>query len=205
MSNSLSYLKTIHFADDSTLHLSMNKNENIAPQINADLAVIDTWLISNKLHLNIDKTKYMIFSMRDKPLDLPLVIGNSHIERTNVKKFLGMYIDERLTFGDHTNKICLKMSRSVGVMRRLKAFIPRDILKKLFYSFIYSKFTYGIICYGSAYQNQVQRVKKVINRSLKLVFNTRVITSDLLKREKYWILTWRINIFVLLKYTKFSI
>ena len=184
MSNSLSYLKTIHFADDSTLHISMNKNENIAPRINADLAVINTWLISNKLHLNIDKTKYMIFSMRDKPLDLSLVIGNSHIERTNVKKFLGMYIDERLTFGDHTNKICLKMSRSVGVMRRLKAFIPRDILKKLFYSFIYSKFTYGIICYGSAYQNQVQRVKKVIDRSLKLVFNTRFITSELLKHEK---------------------
>ena len=42
---------------------------------------------------------------------------------------------------------------------------------------------YGIICYGSAYQNQVQRVKRVINRSLKLVFNTTVLSSDLLKRK----------------------
>ena len=117
-------------------------------------------------------------------VDLALAIGNSPIERTNVKKFLGIYIDDRLTFGDHTSKICLKMSRSVGVMRRLRAFIPRDILKQLFYSFIYSRFTYGIICYGSAYQNQIQRVKNVINRSLKLVFNTRILTSDLLKREK---------------------
>ena len=75
------------------------------------------------------------------------------------------------------------MSKKVGVMRRLKEFIPRDILEQLFYTFIYSRFTYGIICYGSAYQNQIQQVKKVINRSLKLVFNTTVLSSELLKRE----------------------
>ena len=183
MSESLSRLKVIHFADDSTLHLAMIKNENIAPTVNTELAVINTWLISNKLYLNIDKTKYMIFSIKDKPPDLRLVIGSSLIERTNVQKFLGIYIDDRLTFREHANKICAKMSKRVGVMRRLKEFIPRDILKQLFYTFIYSRFTYGIICYGSAYQNQIQRVKKVINRSLKLVFNTTVLSSELLKRE----------------------
>ena len=184
MSNSLSCLKTIHFADDSTLHLTMNKNENIALRVNAELAIINTWLISNKLFLNIDKTKYMIFSIKDKPPDLRLEIGNSLIQRTNVQKFLGIYIDDRLTFRDHVNKICAKMSQRVGVMRRLRVFLPRDILKQLFYTFIYSRFTYGITCYGSAYLNQIQRIKKVINRSLKLVFNSTVLTPELLKREK---------------------
>ena len=138
MSNPLCNLKTVHFADDSTLHVSMNKNEDIAPQINAELAIINTWLISNKLYLNIDKTKYMIFSIKDKPPDLLLNIGNSYIERTNVQKFLGVYIDDRLTFSDHTNTICSKMSRSIGIIRRLKIFVPRNILKQLFYSFIYT-------------------------------------------------------------------
>ena len=183
MSNSLSGLKVVHFADDSTLHLSMDKNENIGPRINDELAIINTWLVSNKLYLNIDKTKYMIFSIKDKPPDITLVIGNSLIERTTVQKFLGVFIDDRLTFAEHANKICAKMSRNIGVMRRLKLFIPRDILKQLFYSFIYSRFTYGIVCYGAAYQNQIQRVKRVINRSLKLVFNTNVLSSELLKRE----------------------
>ena len=184
MSNSLSCLKTIHFADDSTLHLAMNKNENIALRVNTELAIINTWLISNKLFLNIDKTKYMIFSLKDKPPDLRLEIGNSLIQRTNVQKFLGIYIDDRLTFRDHVNKICAKMSQRVGIMRRLRVFLPRDILKQLFYTFIYSRFTYGITCYGSAYLNQIQRIKKVINRSLKLVFNSTVLTPELLKREK---------------------
>ena len=183
MSNPLSSLEVVHFADDSTLHLSMNKNENIGPRVNEELAIINTWLISNKLFLNIDKTKYMIFSIKEKPPDLTLVIGNSQIKRTRVQKFLGIFIDDRLTFGEHTNKISAKMSRNIGVMRKLKLFIPRDILKQLFYTFIYSKFTYGIVCYGSAYQNQIQRVKRAINRSLKLVFNTNALSSELLKSQ----------------------
>ena len=125
----------------------------------------------------------MIFNMKDKPADLTLKIGSSHVERTHVKKFLGLYIDDRLTFSEHINKICAKMSRSVGVMRRLRAFIPRAIQKQLFYAFIYSRFTYGIVCYGSAYQNQIQRLRNMINRALKLVINSTVITSELLRRE----------------------
>merc|ERR1712055_973207 len=46
MSNSLSNLKVVHFADDSTLHLSMKKNENIGPRTNDELAIINTWLMS---------------------------------------------------------------------------------------------------------------------------------------------------------------
>ena len=183
MSNPLSNLKSIHFADDSTLHLPMKKNEDIAPRINSELEIVNSWLVSNKLYLNIDKTKYMMFSIKDKPPDLTLNIGNSRIDRTNVQKFLGVYIDDRLTFGDHINKICSKISRSIGVIRRLKSIVPRNILKQLFYSFIYSKFTYGIVCYGSAYQNQIQRLKNVVKRALKLVLNSTVLSSTLLRRE----------------------
>ena len=161
----------------------MEKNENIAPRINSELEVINTWLASNKLYLNIGKTKYMIFNMQSEPPDLALVIGSSHIQRTNVKKFLGIYIDDKLKFGDHITKICKTLSRAVGVMRRLSIIVPRAILKQLFYSFIYSRFTYGIACYGSAYQNQIQRLKNVINRALKLVFNQTTISPELLRRE----------------------
>ena len=42
----------------------------------------------------------------------------------------------------------------------------------------------SIVCYGSAYQNQTRRLKNIINRAIKVVFNTSVVTSDLLKREK---------------------
>ena len=183
MSNPLSNLNVVHFADDSTLHLSMKKNENIAARINSELEVINAWLTSNKLYLNIGKTKYMIFNMQGEPPDLALAIGNSLIQRTNVKKFLGIYIDDKLKFGDHITNICKKISRAVGVMRRLSIIVPRAIIKQLFYSLVYSRFTYGITCYGSAYQNQIQRLKNIIHRALKLVFNPTTISPELLRKE----------------------
>ena len=204
MSNSLSDLKVVHFADDSTLHISTVKNQNNTSEINNELDSINTWLTSNKLYLNIDKTKYMIFSMKEKPPDLNLIIGNSLIERTNVQKFLGIYIDDKINFGEHSKKLSAQLARSVGVIRRMKLFLPQAVLKQLFYAFIYSKFTYGIVCYGLTYQNKLQKVKNLINKSLKLVLHLHY-QPNFLRKKKYLISTWLINIFPALICTKFSV
>ena len=79
MSNTLENLKIVHFADDSTLHTPINKNMNIAPQINASLSLINEWLAANKLHSNIGKTKCMIVTIKDKPPDLNLVRGSCQL------------------------------------------------------------------------------------------------------------------------------
>ena len=62
--------------------------------------------------------------------------------------------------------------------------LPRSVLKQLFYTLIYSKFTYAITCYGSAYQNQTQRLKNLVNRALKLILNTTTLTSNICKTER---------------------
>ena len=134
--------------------------------------------------MNIGKTKYMIISIKDKPPDLNLIIGSSCIERTNVQKFLGIYIDDKVSFRVHTNKIAAKLSQGVGLLRKMKHIVPGNVLKNLFYAFIYSRFTYGITCYGSAYQNQIQRIKNLVNRALKLVVNRHTLTPDTCKNER---------------------
>ena len=184
MSNTIQNLNIVHFADDSTIHTPLNRNMNITPQINTNLSHINRWLSANKLHLNIGKTKYMILSIKEKPQDLNLNIGNSCIERTAVQKFLGIYIDDRINFGEHTSKISTKLSRGVGILRKMKQIVPRNVLKQLFYAFIYSKFTYGITCYGSAYQNQIQRLKNLIRRALKLVVNSETLTPEICRNER---------------------
>ena len=184
MCNSFENLKIVHFADDSTIHTPLNRNMDITPQINTSLSDINGWLVANKLHLNIGKTKYMIISIKDKPPDLNLTVGSSNIERTNVQKFLGIYIDDKVTFSEHTNKIAAKLSQGVGLLRKMKHTVPRNVLKQLFYAFIYSRFTYGITCYGSAYQNQIKRIKNLINRALKIVVNSDTLTPEICKNER---------------------
>ena len=184
MANSLSYTKIIHFADDSTLYKSYNKTTDISHQINTELEAINNWLTANKLYLNVNKTKYMIINNRGRPPDLNLTIGNSTIERCTEHKFLGVYIDERLTFGTHTNKISNRIARGIGVLRRMKHIVPNDVLRQLFYAFIYSNYTYAITTYGSAYQNQLQRLTNLTNKAIKIITNVNRITPDVCKREQ---------------------
>ena len=61
--------------------------------------------------------------------------------------------------------------------------MPRAVLKQLFYTLIFSRYTYAITCYGSAYQNQIQRVSNLVNRALRLILNTPTLTSDICKKE----------------------
>ena len=69
------------------------------------------------------------------------------------------------------------------MIRKIKPFVPSAVLKQLQYALIYSKFTYGIICYGSAYQNQIQRVINLTHRALKLILNRHTITVEICKSE----------------------
>ena len=118
MKNCLNAFNVIHFADDSNLYLKFE--ENISRVANEELNSLQSWLNTNKLFLNVEKTKYMIMSNRLVAPDLDLKIGQSHIERTETHKFLGIYIDQHLNFKNHTNKLCSKISSSVGLLRKIR-------------------------------------------------------------------------------------
>ena len=183
MENTLTNMKIIHFADDSTLHINFPKSFNISPVINDELCSINSWLQANKLILNVDKTKYMIFSIKDKPPDIDILIGNNPIGRTDVHKFLGVYIDEKITFDHHISKLCSKISRGIGIIRRVKPLVPNDVLRQLYYSFVHSHYTYAITSYQSAYLNQTQKLINLINKALKIVLNRNSLTVEFLKSK----------------------
>ena len=185
MENILTDMGIIHFADDSTLHVKLPKGANISNMINAELSAIDSWLKVNKLFLNIDKTKYMIFSLKDRPPDMNILISNTQIGRTDVHKFLGVHIDEKINFGHHISTICSKISRGIGILRRVKPLVPEDVLKQLYYAFIYSHFTYAITSYQSAYLNQTKKLSNLINKALKLILNVSSLNATILKEKGF--------------------
>ena len=90
------------FADDTNLFYS-NKDINTAfLKVNDELQKINEWFISNKLSLNLKKTKYLFFHKPSKKVDIPLVlpklnISNSEIAQTESIKFLGVLLEENLS------------------------------------------------------------------------------------------------------------
>ena len=96
--------KYILYADDSTLSTSVPDDNVVdsAELINSELECLEQWLKSNKININADKTKFMLFSY-NKNIHFPLIkIGNNTIVVASVPTFLGIHLDKRLNFKNHT-------------------------------------------------------------------------------------------------------
>ena len=79
---------------------------------------MSAWLKANKLSINVNKTKLIIFRPRQKilPQIRPLIVDNNIVELVETTKLLGVYIDQHLTWETHINVICKKIAKSIGLM-----------------------------------------------------------------------------------------
>ena len=153
---------SILYADDTTLDSPITSfdivtdgckfnKEALSENINAEIKLITDWLAVNKLSLNAKKTKFMFFHFPQRNITsyIPdLTINNIVIERVTKFNFLGLTLDEHMSWKSHTHKICNKMSRCIGVMNRLKRFLPLNILKLMYNSLILPHVQYSILCWG---------------------------------------------------------
>ena len=192
--------KFIFYADDTSLLAALSSNschnESQESDINQELQNISTWLKTNRLSLNIQKTKFMVFHPKNKVIpNLKLTIDNISIERVKTFTLLGITIDERLSWKSHTEKISKKISKVVGVMTRLKNYIPYYILKTIYNSLILPHLLYGSILWGgnSSYLHKLQKkaartiVNAKYNAHTEPIFKYLHILKlpDIIKMQEY--------------------
>ena len=124
--NVCQHVMPILFADDTNLFLSGHNLDMMETIINQELKEISEWLKVNKLSLNIKKTHYMIFTTKRKRLvDVSLQIDGHIINETNSTKFLGVIIDNKLSWKNHIKHVVGKVSRGIGmILKALKLLKP---------------------------------------------------------------------------------
>ena len=98
--------------------------------MNKELKSVSTWFKANKLSINIDKTKWTIFYPTSKKRFMPtkfpeLFTDGITLERETVTKFLGVIIDENVTWKAHINTIFTKISKSIDILYTVRLIIPR--------------------------------------------------------------------------------
>ena len=165
--NSSNFFKYILYADDSTLFTTINAS-NVSLNINIELSKVYEWLAINKLSLNVEKTKYMIFHAINKnisQIELDFYINDEKIERVNRFNFLGIVLDENLSWKHHIDMISNKISRCVAVINRLKHFLPTNILRTLYCSMIQSHLNYAILVWGHDHS----RLNKIEKRAVRVI------------------------------------
>jgi len=162
-------LRYVHFADDTTAFHSHSDLQQLTSDVNADLGSLCTWLRCNRLSLNVNKTVYMMFTNRKMLVPPVITIAGTGIQQVEKSKFLGVTLDNKLTFAPHVDIICKQVAKSIGMLNRLAPLLPPSTKTNIYYSLIYSKVSYGVVAWGSGILSHVRRLENLILKAQGII------------------------------------
>ena len=112
----------------------------------------------------------MIFHSPVKKITEPIIIelGRKHISRSDNVKFLGVILDETLSWRSHPVELSRKLARSVGIFYKLRHFVPLETLKAVYYVLFYPSLSYGITVRGATHGSTSDQYWSLRNRLLEL-------------------------------------
>ena len=134
------------FADDTALLIDSNNTTELQTLTNTELANINQWMTANNVVVNANKAIALNISpnMRNNIDTLSYVFNGETVCSSDSAKYLGITIDNQLSFKTHISNLESKIARSVGVIAKLSYYLPHDILLTLYYSLVHSHFLYAL-------------------------------------------------------------
>ena len=106
--------------------------------MNATLLVAQEWFTANQLSLNKSKTETMVFSLRNIP----------ELANKDSVKFLGVYLDKKLSWEQHIHFVCKKISVNIYLLRNLANDVSQKTLITAYHGLIHSVLSYAILIWG---------------------------------------------------------
>ena len=169
-----SFFHPITYADDTALftalEFSLSNNQNSITDLNTELEKINVWFKVNKLSLNRDKTKAMLFhTVQKNPANVQVSIDGKSIEFVKEFKYLGITLDTHLSWKPHITQLAKKISRTNGILSRLKHFLPLVTLKMIYNSLILPYLSFGVIVWGTS----AERLVNIQKKSVRLIANSK--------------------------------
>ena len=148
-----------------------------------ELTIIQDWFNANRLTLNVGKSSYLLFQGHTKTLrTFKITLNNIEIPRVTHSKFLGTWIDERLKWDIHANKILMKLKCGTGMLRRSKTLLSKKAKRLLYYGQIHSHLAYCLGIWGSMLPMQMMhKLSKAQKIAVSLIDPTK--KSELVFQE----------------------
>lgn len=187
-------LFSVLFADDTACLAKGKIISDLITYVNCELQKISNWFRANKMAVNTAKTKYIIFRSRGKPInpnDCNLVYNGNEIgtpedpslifqiERihnngeTKNFKLLGVLFDEYLSFQDHIQSVCNKISKSLFCINRIKKFVNTEALKMLYFAMVHSHIVYCINIYSCATTTNLEKIRLKQKEAIRIITNSQ--------------------------------
>ena len=159
------------FADDSNLFCSHKSLQCLEAKVNVELNNVNNWLCVNKLSLNIDKSNFVIFHPSQKKVQYPinLIINNKILEEKKYVKYLGIIMDCNLNWKQHIHELSKKVSRSIGILSKLRHYVPQSILIQIYYSIVFPFLIYGVLIWGNTYKTNIYPLVILQKKAIRII------------------------------------
>ena len=159
------YSSVLHYADDTSISFEL-KTSSATSCLQEDLDAVSSWLAKNKLTINSSKSELLLFRQSKV---CSLRINGEVLNVVKCSKYLGVQIDNSLTFEKHIDVVCKKVSKLVGLVSRLRYFLPKHVLLKFYDYYIKPKIQYGCLVYGYSSKVKLNRIKFLRKKFLRLI------------------------------------
>ena len=165
-------MQTQLFADDTILFNKGPDIDLLTDSTNSELIKLNKWTRANKLTIHAGKTKLLLVSNRlPSHPDLSIRILGNEILPTNCCKYLGIYLDKRLTFKDHIKYVNGKISRHTGILYKVRDNLPIKTRIDYYYAYIYPYLAYNIPIWGCAFPTHIQPLIIQQKRIIRTIAN----------------------------------
>ena len=178
-SRSSDLLFSIIFADDTSVFIEGTQFDEIIKVLNNELEKVNVWLKANKLTINIQKTHYMMFhrtKIKKKNRKQIIICGND-INYASSTKFLGVIIDNKMSWAEHILYIKNKISKSVGIINKVRNFVDKQTLRNLYFTFVYPYLIYCIEIWGNTNDTHLNPIILVQKKCIRAITFSHYLES----------------------------
>jgi len=140
-----SSFQTTLFAVDTSLHLSHKDIKTLQLNVQNELDKVDTWMRSNRSSINYNKTAYMkLTATCSQNCKFESSMNGVRIQQTDSIKYLGVAIDNKLSWKPQISSLCKKLS-TCGVVHKIRHFADMKTLRLIYFSLFHSHLQYCIM------------------------------------------------------------
>jgi hypothetical protein len=165
------------FADDTNIICTQLNYSNFKEEIETILQNTNKWFLTNLLHLNLKKkTNFVQFFVKKAKNTLnSIAYEKNYILNSDSTSFLGLILDETLSWKLHIDQLCSKLKSACFILRTLSSLLTQQNMKIIYFSYFHSIMTYGVIFWGNSMERN--NVFKLQKRAIRLITNSSSRTS----------------------------
>jgi hypothetical protein len=172
--------KVVLYADDTALFYAADNVKEIQNSLLSDFLSVSKWMDTNRLILNVEKTKSMIFGTRQRLRDKVFSVKSDHLEIDVVDqfKYLGVVLDQNLNWVSHASMVAVSVSKRLGAIWRVRKFLDQNTCELMVKALVFPLMTYCGVVWMTCGSGVKSKIQGLHNRAAKLVLGRGKFASS---------------------------